>query len=246
VSAPKTRAETKQQKIDEKMERASAALEATRYFECERLCMEALRSAHSLHDFERMARIVLPLEEARRQKRLAALDAERVQVITSISPEMKIRAGCYLLEPPQCVGVDGRALRELANSQETPTLIVVREPLTRAGLWPLVAVGPITVRVKTKPSKKLTPEWFADALEALGDVALESVDWTTPPDILVGELVDRLEATPDHDELHQRLGEAARAALQDQLDSGGRRRARKAKPPMDPLDEQEREDEDDR
>ncbi len=242
MSASKTKAETKQQKIDEKMERASAALEAMRYFECERLCMESLRSAHSLHDFERMARIVLPLEEARRQKRLAALDADRVEVIKSLAPEMKITPGCYMLEPPHCVGVDGRALRETANAREIPVMVVVREPLTQAGLWPLVSVGPTTVRVKTKPSKKLTPEWFADALEALGDVSLESVDWTAPADILVGELVARLETTPDHDEMHQKLGDACRDAMREAIEHGGRRRTRKAKPPEDPLDAEGAED----
>lgn len=237
MSHHRTKAETKQQKIDEKMERASAALEATRYFECERLCAEALRSAHSLHDFDRMARILLPLEEARRQKRLAALDADRFEVLKSISPDLKLKPGCYMLEPPDCVGVDGRAMREMANAQEVPALIVVREPLTKAGLWPLVSVGPVTVRVRTKPSKGLTPEWFADALEALGDVSLEAVDWTAPAEIVVGELAQRLETTPDHDLMHQRLGDACRAALKDLLDTGGKRRGRKAKPPIDPADE---------
>ncbi|MBL0920633.1 MAG: hypothetical protein IBJ10_00735 [Phycisphaerales bacterium] len=236
MSAPKTKAETKQQKIDEKMERASEALEATRYFECERLCIEALRSAHSLHDFDRMARILMPLEESRRQKRLAALDADRVEVLKALSPELKLRPGCYMLEPPDCVGVDGRALREMANAQEVPVLVVVREPLTRAGLWPLVAVGPVTVRVRTRPSKGLTPEWFADALEALGDVSLEAVDWTAPSDITVGELVDRLETCPEHDLLHQRLADACRAALKELLEAGSKRRTRKAKPPIDPED----------
>lgn len=233
----KTKAETKQQKIDEKMERASAALEATRYFECERLCAEALRSAHSLHDFDRMARILMPLEESRRQKRLAALDADRIELLKSISPDLKLKPGCYMLEPPNCVGVDGRALREMANAQEVPALIVVREPLTQAGLWPLVAVGPVTVRVRTKPSKGLTPEWFADALEALGEVSLEAVDWTAPAEIVVGELAQRLETTPEHDLMHQRLADACRAALRDQLESGGKRKGRKAKPPADPADE---------
>lgn len=243
MTAQKTKAETKQQKIDEKMERASAALEATRYFECERLCVEALRAAHSLHDFDRMARILMPLEETRRQKRLAALDAGRLETLQRLSPDLKIKPGCYMLEPPDCVGVDGRALRDMANAQEVPILVVVREPLTRGGLWPLVAVGPVTIRVKTKPSKGLTPEWFADALEALGDVSLEAVDWTAPADITVADLANRLETTPEHDLMHQRLADTCRAALKDLLDSGGKRRGRKAKPPLDPADEAEDRDE---
>ncbi|MFN3311207.1 MAG: ABC transporter permease, partial [Thermomonas sp.] len=39
------------------------------YFAAERLCLEALELAHKACDYERMARICLPLQEARRQKR---------------------------------------------------------------------------------------------------------------------------------------------------------------------------------
>src|SRR5689334_10244420 len=69
-SAPKG-----QTQIDRMMERASTALEAMRYFEAERLASTALRRAHAAADFERMARILLPLQEARRQKRQLAVDS---------------------------------------------------------------------------------------------------------------------------------------------------------------------------
>ena len=65
---------SREQKIDDLMESASAALAATRYFEAERLAWQALGAAHSAKDFERMGRIALPLQEARRQRYQQALD----------------------------------------------------------------------------------------------------------------------------------------------------------------------------
>jgi hypothetical protein len=56
----------------------------------------------------------------------------------------------YLLSPPR-VGVDGRVLREAATQKQVPVVIVVREPATKAGLWPVVAVGPVTVRARVAP-----------------------------------------------------------------------------------------------
>jgi hypothetical protein len=140
-------------RIDALMEQASKALIARKYFDCEKLCLQALRKAHASGDYDRLARIVLPLQEARRQKRDLAFDAGEVRIIDGELPSgKKLVAGCYLVVPPR-VGVDGRNLRELADSKKVPAIVVVREPTTREGLWPLVAVGPTTVRTKVDPPR---------------------------------------------------------------------------------------------
>lgn len=138
-------------KIDALMEQASTALVKRKYFECEHLASSALRKAHAIGDYERMSRILLPLQEARRQKRDLALDTGRTRIIDNELPTGKgLTAGCYLVMPPR-VGVDGRALREHADQQEVPVVVLVREPTTRDGLWPIVSVGPVTVRTKVRP-----------------------------------------------------------------------------------------------
>lgn len=144
-----------QSRIDTLMERASVALVARRYFETEELCVEALRRARGIADFDRIARIALPLQEARRQKRDLAFDAAvTLGSVFRIDGELPagraIVPGCYLVEPPR-VGVDGRILREAADARQTPVIVVVREPQSRDGLWPIVAVGPVTVRTKVAP-----------------------------------------------------------------------------------------------
>ncbi len=202
-------------KIDALMEDASQALTRTDYVACERLAREALRLAHGARDFERMARIILPLLEARRQKRLKAQDANRVTVVTSLAEldGKPLQPGCYLLKPPGCVGVDGRSLRARADDEGVPAIIVVHEPLTRTQDWPIVALGPTTVRARVAPAKaKPTTNWFLDALDALGDAALASIDAASPPQ-RVDQLMACLEALHDHEGLHRALADECHDAI---------------------------------
>lgn len=227
------------QRIDQFMEEASEDLVARDYFAAERLCLKALRTALVHRDFDRIARITLPLQECRRQKRDQAVESGAVFCVDAELPDAsELLPGCYLVSPPR-VGADGRALREMADELGVPILVLVREPTTRDGQWPLVALGPSTVRVKVKaphvpapqastdqnagghepiPVTLPSPEWFVEASEALGDGAIAGVlerpglHHALTPDQVVVLLAQRLEACPDHEKLHQRLIEAARSA----------------------------------
>jgi hypothetical protein len=232
-------------KIDRLMEKASEALEGTKYFECERLCLDALEMAHASADYERMARIILPLQEARRQKRLAAVDAKKLFILEEpIGEDERVEAGCYLLQPP-LVGADGRDLRERADREEVPVFVLVREPKTRIGQWPLVMIGPVTVRTRVKPPKNedrpdLT--WFLSAGEAIGDSAISQVNPEATPTQRVGELYDRLGTITEHEKLHQSLEEASRHAAAEALaqpEGKPLRSRRKAKAPPPASTEEE-------
>ncbi|MGQ0626586.1 MAG: hypothetical protein ACT4PL_00610 [Phycisphaerales bacterium] len=140
-------------RVDEIMERASRALVERHYFESERLCVEALELAHTQCDFERMARICLPLQESRRQKRDLAVDSRRIFVVDDQLPKVEaLLPGCYLIRPPR-VGLDGRMLREMADRTGVPIIVVTREPTTRTGHWPVVALGPLTIRARVAPPR---------------------------------------------------------------------------------------------
>lgn len=133
------------------MEHASRDLVAMRYFDAETSCLQALDRAYAIRDYERMARILLPLEECRRQKRDLAFDTGAVHVIAGqLPPTTKMTPGLYLVCPPR-VGIDGRELRERADKKKIPAIVVVREPTSRDGLWPVVSIGPVTVRTKVAP-----------------------------------------------------------------------------------------------
>lgn len=215
--------------IDELMERASRHLASAEYFDAERLSLRSLRAARTNRDFERMARIVLPLQEARRQKREAAFDAGAVALIRSGTDVPKrLRAGCYLVQPPM-IGRDGRSLRETLDRRQIPASVLTREPLTRKGLWPIVGVGPMVIRAQVAPpwpvervegsiskdaDTRLPPaEWFASASEALGDAALGALAGGDHPHYRVDDLLDFLDAHPEHEKLHQALEQACRAAV---------------------------------
>lgn len=205
------------ERIDELMERAGLALSSTRYFECEALAQEALELAFRAGDHDRMSRILMPLEEARRQIRMLAADAGVAGRLDEIPEEgFELKPGCWLIEPT-LVGADGRELRRQAAEQEIPVIVMVREPLTQLGKWPVVMVGPSTTRAYVDPPKKEPDvEWFLDAGEALGDAAIESVDPAAPLTNQINALFDALCTIRDHDKLHQALATACVKAMHEE------------------------------
>lgn len=219
------------------MERASVALSATDYFEAAALSLKALRAARRERDYERMARICLPLQEARRQVRERAVDRGRVYQVRSLEAILTLReAGCYLVEPP-LVGIDANLVRSALWNARVVSLVLAREPETVAGLWPLVATGggeglPVVMRVRLpKPQNAhASSSWLVMAQERLGDEAVSQVLAHWPADHRVDDLLERLEGVPDHEKLLQALEKACREAARLSSPSPPRRR-----PPLDDL-----------
>lgn len=216
--------------IDQLMERASEALVTTQYFEAEALALRALGRAALANDFERMARICLPLQEARRQKRHEAVDAGYTVVLHGLPARgAALRAGCYLLEPP-LIGIEANTLREMCDRKKVPALVLCREPTTSAGKWPIVGVGgsdreSLVIRVQVPPAPGFeglkrspdgaagpTGEWFLRTQEALGDAAIAKVSDKLPADYRALDFMEYLRAVPDHEKLHQALERACREA----------------------------------
>lgn len=226
--------------IDRLMERASVALQHTSYFEAEALCARALEKARRANDFERVARICLPLQEARRQIRDHAYDRGTVRLISAASDVSDpLEPGCYLLQPP-LIGLDARTLWQLGLRRRIPLVALAREPLTRDGRWPIVAVSEVSVRMKVAPPgpvervesrmakddfrADIPVAWFVQVYEQLGDSAIASVDPREPAAWRVDDLLERLDALPFHEKLHQALAETARQAMREPLPLTPRRR----------------------
>lgn len=220
--------------IDDLMEKASAALVSTDYFAAETLCLKAMQRAFLARDYERMARICMPLQEARRQRRQQAVQAGSTFMMKTLpSRGMTLASGCYLLEPP-VIGIEARVVRDWFARKRVPVFVIVREPKTSAGKWPLVGVGswqaqPISVRVQVDPPegfenlpaweqgettrKGPPPSWFEHAQERLGDAAIQKVDPAWPADHRVEDVLEYLEAVPEHEKLVQLLERTCREAL---------------------------------
>ena len=233
--------------IDALMERASELMAETRYFDAATMCMKALLRARAEDDFGRMARICLPLQEARRWIRQEALDTGLVHVVSSTQdlPD-PIVPGCYLVQPP-LVGVDARQFRQRVWEGAVPAFVLCREPMNRTGEWPIVGVGDRIARVRIDPpvnvervegagrpaagdriTGSITPEWFAEAGEALGDRAIVEAEASgepdDPPAWRVDDLLDYLEACPEHEKLLQALARACRDAMGTTTPADRRRR----------------------
>ena len=203
------------EKIDAQMEKASEALVKGDYFACEAEASRALELAFASQDWERLGRILMPLEEARRQKRLEAADCGAVHVMSDPEALLSLESvapGCWLLEP-MIVAAHAREFRARADSERSAVLVITREPETQLKEWPIAVLGPVVVRTRVSPPDELTPEWFLAAAESLGEEAIDSVDTEIDAEARISRLLDRLLALRDHDELHQAVAFACRDAV---------------------------------
>lgn len=198
------------QTLDGLMEQAEGALKSGRWFEAERLALKALTTARRQENWDAMARITLPLQEARRQRLGTALDRRRITIVdTEVHDGDPVAPGCYLVQPP-LVGADARRLRLAALRQEVPAAVLCREPLTKLKLCPIVAIGAVTIRTKVQPPKnerKPSMEWFVASMEAIGDAAIDSLDTGMDLDRQIDHVLACLDSIPDHEKLHQLLHE---------------------------------------
>ena len=208
--------EGQQQQIDALIKKATKALTRDNIFEAERLAAQALGMARVGRDFERLARCVPPLRQARGKRLRRALDVGKIKIIDS-TPTRKLKPGCYLVQPPR-VGADARdlRLRALEGKVAVAIAVVCREPDTMIGLCPIVAISPgATIRTKVDPPQdpeRPDMEWFVEALEALGDWAIETIDPALEIHRRVETILARLDAIPEHDGLLQCLEHACHEA----------------------------------
>lgn len=216
-----------------------AAESASDPFDSEAGLARALRLARTARAFDLVPTICAALTERRLARRAEAVAAGVIYDIEeSFEDEDEVRPGLYLLHPPHVVGADARRLRIMAMEQRVAVVAVCREPVTRMGLCPIVAIAPgATIRTKVKPPHPDVDDtelanWIESAVDAVGDFAVDSIDAELAPIKQFDQLLDRLDAVPEHAGLHAALTRLAPAAEQDLLEEeaagGRRRRARKA------------------
>jgi len=202
--------------IESLMDRATGSLSSGRFIESERISDEALHRAWKSGQYGLMSRILLPLQEARRQRRLAAAETGKVfiveegQVIPG-SDEGSMASGCYVVMPPN-VAADARQIRMNGLAQGVSVMAFACEPRTQAGLLPVAVVGPCALRTRLKPVKTFAVSWCLEVVEALASEALMYMDRTRPIEKQVDILMDYLDALPESEEFHLELAEAAKSA----------------------------------
>jgi hypothetical protein len=229
------------QTLDELMEQASQALARMDYLTCERLCVQALGQARQQKRWAYYARILLPLQEARRQRRQIAAEGTIRLGTASLAGAPadwldQLTAGCILVTHPHTAD-DAKALADAVHEKQRFVEVLFADCEITDDPWRVRSFqGPrIEVRRPAPPDawrdrwiqaeehaepapadQSQTPaDWFLDTSEALGDAATEKIEARSDA-IPGGEqrvwlLEEALPVTADHEILHQKLGDAARA-----------------------------------
>ena len=179
--------------IDSLMQQASERLTGADYVGCERLCLQAIEQALDQEDYERLGRILLPLQEARRQRRQAAADSGVVRVFDAEPARclddilQAVPQGCVLLADPP---------------YDEDAELALRRTVRERGLH---------VEVLRLARSKLA-NFFEDLVEAQGDALLAELPRDLSAEQEVAALTALLDRVGDHEIAHQRLAEAARRA----------------------------------
>lgn len=149
--------------LDPTMQQASTALVEMRYLDAERLCLDALDTALHREQWSYVARIVLPLQEARRQRRMIAaetavqlgtLDRDDLEAWIDAGETRGGPDGCLLVTRPCTIDDARSALRRLREQDRHAEIMfadveVDEDPAFDADdPWPIVSLIDEEVRVE--------------------------------------------------------------------------------------------------
>jgi len=173
--------------LDRLMESASQALAARDYLACETLCLQALTQARQARLWAYYARILLPLQECRRHRRMIAAEGViRLGTTTLAAPLPTwlhhVRAGCLVVTPPYAVQ-DAQALEQAARAQQC-FIEVLYADHPAAGSWTFRSCassnsgggGDIFVNIPDPPA-----EWIDRDLPAAATTAFPSAPGSRTP-----------------------------------------------------------------
>lgn len=230
---------------DDIMQRASQALVKMDYLSCEALCLEALALARTRADWPTYARILLPLQEARRQRRMIAAEGViRLGTgdLTAGAPPTtwldQVQAGCIVLTHPHTSDQAAALLRQ-ARQKRLHIEVLFADNASNQPTWRVQSFdGPPVVCDRPAPPQEWRDRWLpagevpvvTDPL-AGGPTSTSPTDWFLNAAEALGDAalqqtassdIDALEpllaVAPDHEILHQRLAAAARVRRSTKVD----------------------------
>lgn len=148
------------------MERASQSLAHMDYLTCEAFCLEALAIARQEQDWAYYARILLPLQEARRQRRMIAADgvvrlgtARLEQPVESWM--VNLQAGCVVLTHPHKAS-DAQKLDHEARRLRRCVEVLFADNTEGSEAWTLRSYrGPAVSCLVPAPPRAWQDSWLA-------------------------------------------------------------------------------------
>lgn len=212
------------------METASQALAELDYARCESLCVDAMRQARDAQNWVMYQRVLLPLQEARRQRRQAALDGPILLGTPQQEDDLPmhfedIEQGCIVLTWPATTN-DARFISQTLRESKQPVELLFADNTADAATWRITSfAGPgLSVDLPAPKADWIgqwvdpmsiappTPaHWFMQASEALGNAALAAIEAEPGSIAYLQALEQALACVDDHEILHQRLASAAKA-----------------------------------
>jgi hypothetical protein len=194
---------------DELMQQASEALTRMDYAACERLCLRAMPIVRRRKDWAYYSRILLPLQEARRQRRMLAaegtirLGSKSLEGVPGDWLERFCPGGIVLTHPHEPEQAD--ELNRLSRQAGGCLIVLYADNPVESASWVLIDPAgalqpPMTLEMPAPPqawqdrdwtSEHPAPggqagqanspaDWLLNAGEALGDACLERVEAECP------------------------------------------------------------------
>lgn len=172
------------------------------WFKAESNAMTAIDNARASSNWEVLATEIDCLLQARLERANAAHNGKKVQLVQNTDDaEMIHEGGRYLVQPP-LVAKDAAILDNALKMSGVSSVVACREPVTRLGLCPVVALGSgVTVRIQVEEPKnpnKPTCAWFDHALEELGDYVIEQLGKISSTQRQLDYLLAHFSAIPTH------------------------------------------------
>ena len=158
--------------LDQQMETASQALAELDYARCESLCVDALTQAREADDWVMYQRVLLPLQEARRQRRQAALDGPILLGTPMDQDDLAmqitgIEQGCVVFTWP-CTAADASVISETVRASKRPIELLFADNASDNTTWRVTSLmGPdLSVDVPA-PQTDWAGQWVDPAVMAL-------------------------------------------------------------------------------
>lgn len=152
--------------LDETMQQASQALARMNYLGCEALCLDALARAQAAGDWEYFARVLMPLQEARRQRRMIAAEGTillgtRTRAGDAPAILARVVTGCVVLTRPH-TAQDAVELETLARRQRRYVEVLWADNPADATTWTVrsTVAGPPASSSMDAPPADWVDRWM--------------------------------------------------------------------------------------
>lgn len=152
--------------LDTTMQRASEALACMDYLTCERLCLEALAKARGESNWPYYRRILLPLQESRRQRRMIAADGCIRLGTADLDEDVlswldQLGAGCIAVTWPHTVET-ARQLSQIAMDRRLYVEVLFVDCAADVAQWAIQSYrGPHVRCIWPAPSDSWINRWLS-------------------------------------------------------------------------------------